>query len=564
MEKIWYKSYPKGMPKDIAVDQYGTIVDLFEESCDLYSEKNAATNLGVTLTYSQLEEKTRHFASYLQNVLHLKKGDRIALMLPNTLQYYIAMFGALRAGLAVVNVNPLYTKHELVHQLNDAEVDTIVVLANFARTVEESLAEVSLKNIIVTNLGDLCSFPKAQIVNFVVKYIKGIVPAFHIPYAISFNSVIKEGAENLFKNPELKSEDVAFLQYTGGTTGVAKGAVLSHRNIVANVIQIHEWTDNTFDFGREVAILPLPLYHIFSLTCGCLFMLKIGGESVLITNPRDIPHFISELKGIKFTIIYSINTLCNALLHNSEFEKVDFSHLKSTIVGGMAATADVAEKWNEVTGVHLTEGYGLTETSPVVTINSFHITKYTGGIGFPVPGTEVDIINEEGNSVPIGEVGELCVKGPQVMEGYWKSPEETEKTFTFDGWLKTGDMVKIDETGLITLVDRKKDMIIVSGFNVYPNEVEEVLMSHPGILEAAVIGVPEVEHAGEAVKAVIVKKDASLTKDEIIGHCREFLTAYKVPHIIEFREELPKTPVGKILRRALREKNEGKEMNQVA
>jgi long-chain acyl-CoA synthetase len=553
MDKVWHKSYPEGMPKEINLDRYKSLGDFFEKNCKKYHGKKAVTNMGATLTFEQLEEKTRHFASYLQNVLKLKKGDRLAIMLPNTIQYYIALFGALQAGVTVVNVNPLYTKNELVHQLRDARVENIIVLVNFAHTVEASMSELNLKNIIITELGDLLSFVKGKIVNFVVKYVKSLVPSYNLPEAIPFNTALELGKEQNFRPVEVNHNDIAFLQYTGGTTGVAKGAVLTHGNIIANVLQVGTWVDHTLEEGKEVTVLPLPMYHIFTLTCGAIFMIELGAESVLITNPRDLPHFIKELKGLDFTIFISINTLCKALLNKEGFDKLDFSHLKYTIVGGMAATQDVADKWQEVTGVHLLEGYGLTETSPVVTINSFHSTEFTGGIGFPMPETDVDIKNDNGESVPLGQVGELCVKGPQVMSEYWNQPEETQKVFTPDGWLKTGDMVQMDDRGLITLVDRKKDMIIVSGFNVYPNEVEAVLMRHPGILEAAVIGIPNDEKSGETVKAFIVKRDDNLTKEDVILHCKKQLTPYKVPHEIEFRQELPKTPIGKILRRALRE-----------
>lgn len=553
MERIWHKTYPEGIDREINPDQYKSIVDFFERNCEKFSDLKAVSNMGTSLTFRELEEKSRHFASYLQNTLKLEKGDRLAIMMPNCLQYYISLFGALRAGLTVVNVNPLYTPRELTHQLRDSEAKSIVIMANFAHTLEESLPDTSIKNIILTQLGDMHGFPKAHIINIVVKYFKGMVPNYFLPNAIDFNSAIAEGSEKIFKAVDLTGTDIAFLQYTGGTTGVAKGAVLTHRNIVANVIQILEWTKLSTDQEKEVTISPLPLYHIFSLTCSCFVMIGLGAESVLITNPRDLPGFIKELKHTPFTLMISINTLCNGLLQQEDFKQIDFSRLKTCFTGGMSTTQAVADQWEEITGVVITEGYGLTETSPVITMNLLEGADYSGGIGYPLPSTEVDIRDEEGNSLPVGEVGELYVRGPQVMSGYWNMPEETALVMTEDGWFRTGDMVSISENGLIKIVDRKKDMILVSGFNVYPNEVEEVLSSHPQILEAAVIGVDNPEHTGEAVKAVIVRKDPGLTYDEVIEYCRKNLTAYKIPHYIDFRDELPKSPVGKILRRILRE-----------
>lgn len=557
MEPVWFKSYPKGMPREVNTEEYLSLPDFFEKCCAKHKNKRAVSNMGTAFTYEELEKKTRDFAAYLQQVLHLNKGDRLAIMLPNCLQYYVALLGALRAGLVVVNVNPLYTKRELVEQLRDAQVDSIVVMANFAHTLETALPELKIKNIILTQLGDLFSFPKSTIVNLVVKYVKKLVQHFRLPHAIPFNTALKEGAHHSLEHVRISGEDLAFLQYTGGTTGVAKGAMLTHRNIISDVYQILAWTDQRLDVGSELTVAPLPLYHIFSLTVCCFVMIGAGAETILITNPRDIPGFIKELKGRKFTIFVSINTLCNGLLNNPEFAKLDFSKFRYTFVGGMAATAGVAKRWKEVTGVHILEGYGLTETSPVVTLNSFHHNAFTGGIGYPLPGTEIDIKDEEGNTVSLNEIGELWVRGPQVMKGYWNNPSETALAMTRDGWFKTGDMVKMDEKGLVTLVERKKDMIIISGFKVFPNEVEDILMSHPGVLEAAVIGVPCVDH-GELVKAFIVKKDPDLTREDLIAYCEKNLTRYKIPHEIEFIEQLPKSPVGKILRRLLR-KDEKKE-----
>lgn len=560
MDPIWFNAYPEGVPKEINPDQYSSLVDFFEHKCKEFSGLKAVSNMGTSLTYDELEEKSRHFAAYLQNKLNLKKGDRIAVMLPNTLQYYVAMFGALRAGLIVVNVNPLYTARELTHQLQDADVETIVVIANFAHTLEESLPETSIKNIIVTQLGDLLSFPKSHIVNIVVKYFKRMVPTFSFPDMLLFNTVLEEGSECNLEPISIALSDTAYLQYTGGTTGVAKGAILSHRNLIANLTQIRAWIGDNLNERSEVTISPLPLYHIFALTASCFTMMDLGAESVLITNPRDIPGFIKELQSTPFSIFIGLNTLCNALLNDKNFKNVDFSNLRLCITGGMSTTKDVADRWEEVTGTHIMEGYGLTETSPVITFNSFHEKRFTGGIGYPIPGTEIDIQSEEGHSLPVGEAGELYVRGPQVMKGYWNMPEETKNVLSSDGWFRTGDIVQINERGLITVVDRKKDMILVSGFNVYPNEVEEVLSSHPLILEAAVIGVPNKDRTGEMVKAVIVRKDPSLTINDVTQHCRHDLAAYKVPHLIDFRDELPKTPVGKILRRALREEEAAKEL----
>lgn len=551
MDKIWLKSYADDVPKSIDITRYTSIVDMFERCCEKYRTSPAVRNFGTGLTYEQLYEVSGDFASYLQNCLGLRKGDRIALILPNTLQYYVALFGALRAGLIIVNVNPLYTKHELEHQLSDAGAETVVVLENFAHTLELALPNLRVKNIVVSGLGDLLGFPKGKIVNFAVKYLKGLVPSYHLPKAVFFNDAIKKGKERPLQPVALKGSDLAFLQYTGGTTGVAKGAELTHSNIVINVLQIIAMSGKHLGRQCEVCISPLPLYHIFALTISCFVMMELGAESVLITNPKDIPHFIKELKHTKFTLMVSINTLCNALLNNPEFNKIDFSRLRYCFVGGMATNRAVAEKWKQVTGSHLQEGYGLTETSPVVTLNRLDITDFTGSIGLPIVMTDVDVKDDEGNSVPLGEVGELCVKGPQVMEKYWKNPEETKNSFTTDGYFRTGDLVTMDEKGFIYIVDRKKDMIDVSGFKVYPNEVEEVLMKHPSVQEAAVVGVPDEAH-GELVKALIVRNNPKLTEENVIFHCKEFLTPYKVPHIVEFRDELPKSPVGKILRRKLR------------
>lgn len=552
MEKPWLRSYPKNMPETINPDDFSSIADLFSRSCEKFNDKKAVSNMGASLTYQELDHKTKNFAAYLQQSLGLKKGDRIAIMLPNSLQYFVTLFGALRAGLVVVNVNPLYTPRELTHQLKDAEVESIVVMANFAHTLEKSLPNLKIKNIIVTQLGDLFSFPKKQLINFVVKYVKKLVPSYHLPNVISFNAALEAGAALSFEPVALSHDDLAFLQYTGGTTGLAKGAMLTHKNIIANTLQAVSWTDGHMNEGAEVIIAPLPLYHIFSLMVSCFLSTYLGEESVLITNPRDIPGMLKELNNHNFTTLIGINTLYNALLNNPGFNDVDWSTLKIAIAGGTATSPAIASKWAERTGVHILEGYGLTETSPIISINRFDATEFSGNIGLPLPSTDVDIKDDAGTSLPLGEVGELCVKGPQVMKGYWQHPEETKSAFTDDGWLRTGDMAKLDESGHIHIVDRKKDMILVSGFNVYPNEIESVLMSHPGVLEAVVVGMPS-DDTGEAVRAIIVKKDPALTEKALYEFCKTQLTNYKRPRVIEFRDELPKTPIGKILRRELRD-----------
>lgn len=552
VEKIWLKSYQSNVPAEINPDSYSSLIDLYHQGCNRYATKPALANLGHTITYQEWDRLSSQFAAFLQHNLNLKKGDRIAIMLPNTLQYPIALFGAFLAGLTVVNVNPLYTVPELVHQLNDSGAETILVLANFASVLEQALPQTKIKNVIVTQLGDLIPSPKGAIVNFVVKYIKKMVPHWHIPAAIGFKTALKNGKDKTLAPVKLTGDDIAFLQYTGGTTGVAKGAILTHRNMVANLLQAGAWISSICKEGAETVITALPLYHIFSLTANCLTFMKIGALNVLITNPRDLPLFIADLKKYKFTAFTGVNTLFNALLNHPELAKVDFSHLKLTLGGGMTVQKIVAERWKEATGCALLEAYGLTETSPAVCINPFNLQEYNGSIGLPIPSTIVSIRDDEGNELSVNEPGELCVKGPQVMRGYWNNEAETKKVFTADGWLKTGDVATIDENGFVRIVDRKKDMIIVSGFNVYPNEIEAVIASHPGVLEAAVIGYPDTV-TGEVIKAFIVRKDPLLTPDAIKAYCRQHLTGYKIPKIIEFRNELPKTNVGKILRRALRD-----------
>lgn len=553
MEKIWLKSYPPGVPAEINPDAYQSLVEVFETSCKQHSKQLAYYSMGVTLTYAEIEKYTRDFAAYLQQDLHLKKGDRIAIMLPNLLQYPIAMFGALRAGLIIVNVNPLYTSDELAYQLNNSGATTIVALANFASTVEKALQRVpALKNIIITHLGDLFPPVKAWVTNFVLKYIYKKVPDWHIPHAISFKQVLARGKDLPHMPVPLQNRDIAFLQYTGGTTGVSKGAVLTHRNLIANIQQADAWFQGLLSDSTEIIITALPLYHIFSLLANCLYFTKLGGLNVLIANPRDIPNLIKDMSKFKFTAITGVNTLFNALLKNPNFAQLDFSRLHLTLGGGMAVQRVVAEKWQEVTKSPLLEAYGLTETSPCVSINPQTLRSYNGSIGLPVSSTDVCLLDNEGKEVAVGQAGELAVKGPQVMEGYWQNPAETAKVFTQDGWLLTGDIASIDEQGFLRILERKKDMILVSGFNVYPNEIEDVIMRLQGIREVAVVGVPD-EHSGELVKAFIVKDDPDLTPDDVIKFCREHLTPYKVPRQVEFRAELPKTNVGKILRRALRD-----------
>lgn len=550
MEKIWLERYPNGVPKEIDPDHYASLVEIFEESVQKYRDHVAFSNMDTDITYGELDQLTEKFAAYLQSI-GLKKGDPVAVMMPNLLQYPVALFGILRAGMTVVNVNPLYTARELKHQLTDSKSKAIVILKNFAHTLTKIEKDVQLDKVILTSIGDMLPVPKRWIVNLVVKYVKKMVPAYSLSNTVEFNDVLAEGAKKSYSRPEVKGDDLAFLQYTGGTTGVSKGAMLTHRNMVANLDQISAFILPRLSDGKEVVITALPLYHIFALTANCLAFLKFGGKNILITNPRDMPAFVKELGKHKFTMISGVNTLFNGLLHTPGFKDLDFAHLKIALGGGMAVQRAVAENWEKVTGAALLEGYGLTECSPVVTANPFDIEHYTGSIGIPLPSTDCKIVDEDGNELPIGEPGELWVKGPQVMAGYLGRPEDTDKSIK-DGWFATGDMATVDEHGFFRIVDRKKDMILVSGFNVYPNEIEDVVASHPKVLEVAAVGVPH-EASGEVVKIVVVKKDQSLAEKELIDFCRENLTAYKVPKLVEFRDELPKTNVGKILRRELRD-----------
>ena len=552
MEKIWFDSYPEGIPHEIDADAFQSVLHIFEESVERYADNNAFENMGVALTFRQLDAKARDFAAYLQHELGMQHGDRLAIMLPNLLQYPIAIFGAMKAGVTVINVNPLYTARELKHQLIDAHADAILIVANFACTLSQVRDEVPLKHVIVTELGDAFPWLKRTLINFVVKSIKKMVPAYKLDKAIGLNEMLAQGHAMPLEKTELGPTDIAFLQYTGGTTGVSKGAVLTHRNIVANILQAEAWLSTIVNLGEEIIITALPLYHIFSLTANCMVFCKTGGTNILITNPRDMPGFVKELAKYRFTAITGVNTLFNGLLNTPGFDQLDFSGLRLALGGGMAVQESVALEWHQVTGVPLLEAYGLTETSPAVCMNPMDLTEYNGTIGLPIPSTEISIRDEEGLELGIGEAGELCVRGPQVMRGYLDRPGETAKVLSEDGWFSTGDVAMVDEKGFCKIVDRKKDMILVSGFNVYPNEIEDVVVAHEKILEVAAVGIPS-QSSGEAVKLFVVKKDQSLTEEELIDYCRANLTGYKRPKAIEFRDDLPKTNVGKILRRELRD-----------
>lgn len=550
MEKIWLKSYPTGVPAEIDANRYKSVVEVFDESVRKYADRPAYHNMGRTITFRDLEKLSRDFGAWLQSQ-GLAKGARVALMMPNVLQYPICIFGVLRAGYTVVNVNPLYTPRELEHQLKDSGAEVVVILENFATTLQQVLKNVPVKHVVVASLGDMLGL-KGVLVNLVVRHVKKMVPAYDLPGLIRFNVALGQGAQRELQHVEVGPDDIAFLQYTGGTTGVAKGAMLLHRNIVANLEQVAAWFSPVFGDTTIVVIAPLPLYHIFCLTANCLVFMKLGGCNVLITNPRDIPGMVKELANHKFHAITGVNTLFNALLNNPDFVRLDFSNLKLSIGGGMQVQKAVAERWKEVTGTPLVEGYGLTETSPVATANPLTAHEYSGAIGLPVPSTDVVFKSEDGHLLQVNEIGELCIKGPQVMKGYWQRPDDTARAIDKDGYFATGDIGYMDDKGYIRIVDRKKDMVLVSGFNVYPNEVEGVVAGHPGVLECAVIGVPD-EKSGEIVKLFVVKKDPALTEADVRKYCEQHLTNYKRPRFIEFRDELPKTNVGKILRRALRD-----------
>jgi long-chain acyl-CoA synthetase len=552
-ERPWLENYPAGVPEQIDVSQYASVPAVLEEAFTRFRDRPAFASFGRQLSYGQIDAMSRQFAGYLTGVLKLGKGDRIAIMMPNVLQYPIALFGALRAGLVVVNTNPMYTARELKHQLEDAGARAIVVLDNFAGTLQHVVAETQVQHVITTGIGDLLGFPKGPLINFVLKHVKKMVPAFDLPQAVRFRDALARGAAHPLQPVTLTHDDIAFLQYTGGTTGVAKGAMLTHGNMVANMLQAAAWIGTDLvKPGEEVIITALPLYHIFSLTANGLVFMRLGGLNWLITNPRDMPGFVKELRKSGFTALTGVNTLFNGLLNTPGFSELDFSKLHLTLGGGMAVQRAVAERWKKITGCTLAEAYGLTETSPAVCINPLDLKEYNGSIGLPVPSTNVAIWSEDGTPLPVGEVGELMVHGPQVMKGYWNRPDETAKVLGADGWLHTGDIAKMDANGYFYIVDRKKDMILVSGFNVYPNEVEDAVMAHPGVLEVAAVGVPD-EHSGEVVKLFVVRKDPNLTEEALKQFCRENLTGYKRPKLIEFRDSLPKSNVGKILRRELRD-----------
>ena len=553
MEKIWLKHYPPGIAPEVDVQAFASLRDVLRTSCERFADRPAFSNMGATISYAELDQHSRDFAAYLQHTAGLLKGDRVALMMPNLLQYPVALFGVLRAGLVVVNVNPQYTVPELEHQLKDSGAVAIVVLENFAHTLQTVLDQnpaLKLK-VITTEVGDMFPVVKELLTNVVVKYVKKMVPHWHIENATEFNAALRDGRLQPLHHVPLNLADTAFLQYTGGTTGVAKGAILTHGNMVANLQQLGGWIANQLEDGEEIFVCPLPLYHVFALTASMVFF-KIGAHSILVTNPRDLPAFVHDLKKYPFTAIIGVNTLFRALLDAPEFVEVDTRHLKLVVAGGMAVQRVVAERWKKATGVPIIEAYGLTETAPGVIVNPLDITDWTGTIGMPLPSTDATVLDEHDQEPPLGEVGEICVRGPQIMPGYWNRPDETVKVFTAGGWLRTGDMGFVDERGYFTITDRKKDMIIVSGFKVFPNQIEDVVAMHPGVAEVAAIGVPDAR-SGEVVKIVVVKSDLALTEDTLLAHCRQQLTDYKVPKIIEFHTEpLPKTNLGKILRRQLR------------
>ncbi|MBT9500013.1 MAG: AMP-binding protein [Burkholderiaceae bacterium] len=551
MHKPWLVQYPPGVPADIDLEQFASLKEVLTSSCARFADRPAFNSMGTVLTYRQLDEASRAFAAWLQQVAQLRRGDRVALMLPNLLQYPVALFGVLRAGMVAVNVNPLYTPRELEHQLSDAGATAIVVLENFAHTLEQVIKATQVRRVITTQAGDLLPPLKRLLTNFVVKQVRKQVPPWQLAGAVGFRQVLAAGRAQAFDEVPLTRDDLAFLQYTGGTTGVAKGTMLSHGNMVANVLQVAAWMSPNLIDGEETVVIPLPLYHVFALT-GCLSFFSKGAQILLIANPRDMPAFLKALRQTRFTAIIGVNTLFRAMLDAPGFAEVDLHHLKLAVAGGMAVQHVVAHRWKERASVPLVEGYGLTESAPVAIANPVTIQEWSGQIGVPLPSTEAAILDDDDKPVALGQVGEICLRGPQVMQGYWKRPEETAKVFTGDGWLRTGDMGLMDERGSIRITDRKKDMIVVSGFKVFPNEVEDVLTMHPGVLEAGAIGVPD-DRSGEAVKVVVVRKDPALTEAELLAHCKQHLTGYKMPRIVEFRSEpLPKTNIGKILRRELR------------
>jgi long-chain acyl-CoA synthetase len=558
MDRFWLKNYPPGVPSDVDVDQYRSLVALMEDGFAKHASRDAYAFMDRHFTFADIDRYSAAFGAWLQG-LGLARGARVAIMMPNVVQYPIALAGVLRAGNVVVNVNPLYTPRELEHQLKDSGAEAIVILENFAATLQQVIAKTSVKHVVVASIGDLLGFPKGAIVNFALRKVKKMIPAYSLPGHVRFNDALDAGARGKLAPVDVGPQDVAFLQYTGGTTGVSKGATLTHRNLVANVLQMEAWVQPALvDTSRGpvpeqlVYVCALPLYHVFALTVNCLGGIRLGALNVLIANPRDIPGFVKELAKFKFNVIPGVNTLYNALVMNADFQKLDFSSLRISNGGGMAVQQAVAEKWIKLTGVPIVEGYGLSETSPVATCNPIQAREYSGTIGLPFPNTEIAILDDAGQPVPLGQPGEIAIRGPQVMAGYWQRPDETAKVMTPDGFFKSGDIGVMDERGYTKIVDRKKDMIIVSGFNVYPNEVEGVVAMHPGVVECAAIGIPD-EKSGEAVKVFVVRKDPALTEAALLEFCKEHLTGYKKPKYIEFRDELPKTNVGKILRRELRD-----------
>jgi long-chain acyl-CoA synthetase len=558
MDKIWLKSYPPGVPADIDPDQYGSLVQLLEESFRKYAANNAFVCMDSFLTYAELDAMSKRLAAWLQS-RGLQPGARVAVMMPNVLQYPVALAAILRAGYTVVNVNPLYTPRELEHQLKDSGSEAIIVLENFAHTVQQVLGKTPVRHVVVASMGELLGGARGLLVNFVVRNVKKLVPEFSIPHMVRFKDALAQGARMPFTAPRIASSDAAFLQYTGGTTGVSKGATLTHRNVIANVLQSEAWSLPSMSQPPVVEfptiVCALPLYHIFALTACALWGMRVGALNILIPNPRDIPGFVKELAKYKINMLPAVNTLYNALVNYPAFRHIDFSGLKVSNGGGMAVQKAVDDKWHAITGTHIIEGYGLSETAPVATCNRCDVPGFTGTIGLPVPSTEIAIVDDDGRALPLGSIGEIAIRGPQVMAGYWNRPDETAKVMTADGYFRSGDVGIMDENGYVKIVDRKKDMILVSGFNVYPNELEEVIMAHPGVLECAVVGVPD-EHSGEAVKVFVVRKDQALDAEQLMAYCKQEFTGYKKPKYIEFRDELPKTNVGKILRRALREEKQ--------
>jgi len=550
VDRIWLKSYPKGVPAEIDVNTYASLRDVFDSVVAEFGPRPAYTCMGKSITFAELDRASAGFGAFLQG-RGLKRGARVALMMPNILQYPVCLFGILRAGLTVVNTNPLYTPRELEHQLTDSGAEVIVVVENFAHTVQEVVARTAVKQVVVTSIGEMLGW-KGPLVDFVLRHVKKMIPPWRLPGSMRLSEALAEGRRRKLEHVPITHQDIAFLQYTGGTTGVAKGAMLLHRNIIANLLQARAWLKPFLGTENHIILTPLPLYHIFSLTANCLVFMTLGAKNVLITNPRDIPGFVKEMSRHRFTTFTGVNTLFNALLNNADFAKLDFSSLRLTLGGGMAVQKAVAERWKQVTGVPLIEAYGLTETSPAATINPLDLPEYNGAIGLPIPSTDLVLRDDAAHDVPLGQAGEICIKGPQVMAGYWQRPDETAKVLDANGWLATGDIGVMDDRGFVRIVDRKKDMILVSGFNVYPNEVESVVVMHPGVLECAAIGVPDAK-SGEAVKLFVVRKDENLTAEALLAHCRTHLTGYKCPREVEFRAELPKSNVGKILRRELRD-----------